>query len=199
MISALYVIAGGVYSGRPDVDPWDVSRDARKYAGPWPVVAHPPCERWGAFATINYRRWGGDHNRPGNDGGCFRSALSCVRRFGGVLEHPAKSRAWETHDLPKPMFGSWKVGTMGDDWVTEVCQSAYGHRAMKATWLYVRGLKTPPHLRWDRVPGTHQCGFYDQRGKDRNKPTLPRNERMATPPAFAELLISIARSAGGSP
>ena len=41
-VAALYVEKGGVYYGLPDVDPWDEERDARLYAGPWPVVAHPP-------------------------------------------------------------------------------------------------------------------------------------------------------------
>jgi len=45
LIAALYVVKGGCYYGVPDVDPWDKARDARLYAGPWPVVAHPPCER----------------------------------------------------------------------------------------------------------------------------------------------------------
>lgn len=51
MIAALYVEAGGCYFGWPDIDAWDVSRDARLYAGPHPVVAHPPCQRWGRMAT----------------------------------------------------------------------------------------------------------------------------------------------------
>ena len=39
MVAALYVAKGGAYYGLPDVDPWDEARDARLYAGPWPVVA----------------------------------------------------------------------------------------------------------------------------------------------------------------
>ena len=42
MIAALYVEKDGVYSGLQGVDPWDEARDARLYAGPRPVVAHPP-------------------------------------------------------------------------------------------------------------------------------------------------------------
>ena len=48
-VAALYVEPQGVYVGVPGVDPWDEKRDARKYAGPHPVVAHPPCQRWGRF------------------------------------------------------------------------------------------------------------------------------------------------------
>jgi hypothetical protein len=28
------------------------------------------------MAAVNYARWGGEHNKPGNDGGCFTSALT---------------------------------------------------------------------------------------------------------------------------
>jgi hypothetical protein len=49
VIAALYVEERGVYSGLEGVDVWGVSRDARRYAGPYPVVAHPPCERWGRY------------------------------------------------------------------------------------------------------------------------------------------------------
>ena len=102
MIAALFVQTGGCYFGLPDVDPWDEARDARKYAGPWPVVAHPPCSRWCKLAGLVEARWG--HKR-GEDGGCFKSALESVRRFGGVLEHPAYSDAWPTFALPEPNRG----------------------------------------------------------------------------------------------
>ena len=105
-VSALFVQPDGCYAGLPEIDTWPEQRDARKYRGPWPVVAHPPCQLWGAFAPINYKRWGGEHNRPGNDGGCFAAALESVRRFGGVLEHPAKTNKSKPHAVwlfwPKP-------------------------------------------------------------------------------------------------
>lgn len=75
MIAALFVMKNGCYFNLPDVDPWDKDRDARLYAGPHPVVAHPPCQLWGSMAAVNYARWGGEHNRPGNDGGCFFHAM----------------------------------------------------------------------------------------------------------------------------
>lgn len=192
MIAALFVREGGPYFGIEGIDPWPEARDARGYCGPHPVIAHPPCQRWGALASVNYARWGGDHNRPGNDGGCFESALASVRKWGGVLEHPAKSRAFKEYGLPKPVCGSW-LSTPCGGWVTEVWQSAYGHKANKATWLYVHGT-TPPELNWVKVKGTHQIGFQDRRGKDRNKPTLSGRDAIDTPEGFKTLLISIARS-----
>ena len=197
-IAALYVMEGGIYYGRGDVDPWDEARDARKYAGPWPVVAHPPCQLWGPFAPINFKRWGGEHNRPGNDGGCFRSALAAVRRFGGVLEHPLTSKAWAEFGIPKPWAIGWCPLHSEEyeqrRWICEVWQSAYGHRANKRTMLYYCGEMPPPDLIWDRPKGTHQCGFHDQRGKARNKPTISGKAASATPTEFANLLLSIART-----
>lgn len=49
MIAALYVLPDGPYAGLEGVEVWDEARDARTYAGPWPVVAHPPCQRWGRY------------------------------------------------------------------------------------------------------------------------------------------------------
>lgn len=190
MIAALYVETDGAYFGLDGVDPWDEARDARRYAGPLPVVAHPPCQRWGAFALINYKRWGGEHNRPGNDGGCFAAALAAVNRWGGVLEHPAKTRAWAAYGLEKPAGIGWQRSGLG--WVCEVWQSAYGHRANKATWLYYHGHRKPFELRWARPVGTHQIGFHDQRGKAANKPTLGKREANATPLAFRDELLRLA-------
>src|SRR5262245_45125893 len=105
MIAALYVAKGGCYYGLPNVDPWDEERDARRYAGPHRVIAHPPCERWGRY-------WHGSPLKPhqyrlGDDGGCFAAALAAVRKFGGVLEHPAYSHAWRAHGLQWPLTRGW--------------------------------------------------------------------------------------------
>lgn len=191
MVAALFVDANGIYSTMPDVDCWGESRDARKYDGDYPVVAHPPCQLWGRFAHVNYKRWGGEHNRPGNDGGCFASALANVYRCGGVLEHPAFSDAWAAHGLLRPVGIGWNSDGMGR-YVCEVWQSAYGHKARKRTWLFYVGRK-PAELRWDRPNGTHQIGFHDQRGKDRNKTTVSGKAASATPPEFAKSLINLAR------
>jgi hypothetical protein len=190
MIAALYVMQDGPYAGIPGVDLWDETRDARLYAGPHPVVAHPPCQRWGAMAAVNYARWGGEHNRPGNDGGCFQSALDSVNKWGGVLEHPAKSRAWDEFGLLKPIGIGWHRSI--DAWVCEVWQSAYGHRANKATWLYYCGVNPPFELRWERPIGTHQIGFQDRCGNRINKPTLGKREANETPIAFRDELIKLA-------
>lgn len=194
LCAALFVQPDGCYAGMPDVDAWPEHRDARRYTGPLPVVAHPPCQLWGAMAAVNYARWGGDHNKPGNDGGCFAAALDSVRRFGGVLEHPAKTKAWAAHGLAKPAAIGWQR-TIDGGWVCEVWQSAYGHRANKATWLYYYGTNPPFGLRWDRHEGTHQIGFYDQRGKEANKPTLGRREANATPLEFRDELMRLAIAA----
>ena len=188
-VAALFVEESGIYSGRDDVDVWGVSQDARTYPGPHPVVAHPPCHLWVNLAGVNFKRYGGAHNRPGNDGGCFCAALMAVRKWGGVLEHPAFSLAWPTFCLERPSGIGWnRVNRY--QWVCEVWQSAYGHRARKRTWLYYVGGSAPHELRWERGPGTHQVGWFD-----RKKPALGKKAASATPPAFADELIALARAA----
>jgi len=199
MIAALYVIADGVYSGRPDVDCWDITRDARLYNGPWPVVAHPPCERWGRY-------WSGGpsarvRRKLGDDGGCFAAALASVRRWGGVLEHPEASHAFRAHGLLKPpRSGGWVASGDGIGWICCVEQGHYGHRARKATWLYAVRCELPS-LRWGNSPCAMRLdqGFHSASERRRAIKTgacqlLSSRQRKETPPAFAELLLSMARS-----
>ena len=228
MIAALFVQRGGCYFGLPDVDPWDEARDARLYAGPHPVIAHPPCARWGRLA-------GHAHSRgapaPGEDGGCFASALASVRKWGGVLEHPAWSAAWPAHGLPRPPAFGWARDLDGS-WSCEVSQGYYGHRADKLTWLYYVGELPPTPLRWGRptrqdgpwMPCMEDCGEWwctahgahvfecpcqpveewstspyaaERTSKGRRRgvvETMTRTERAATPPAFRDVLLDIARS-----
>lgn len=205
MIAALYVEQNGIYAGLPDVELWDEARDARSYSGPHPVVAHPPCSRWCALSGLVEHRYG---YKRGDDGGCFASALAAVRRFGGVLEHPAYTLAWKAYGLPRPKRGLW-IGTRELGFVTHVDQATYGHEARKATWLFASGVWPLPSLRWDRATGTRwtsYCGNHGERvfvpikhGEtrrgDRNfQRRLTKKEANATPTEFRDMLLSIARS-----
>lgn len=195
MIAALFVHAGGVYFGRPDVDPWDEKRDARKYVGPHAVVAHPPCSRWCRLAGLVEARWG--HKR-GDDGGCFEAALRSVRAFGGVLEHPAFSDAWKRFGLPRPARpGGWVAG--GGGYSCHVEQGRYGHPAKKATWLFAAPDSALPDLKWGSDPDRHSkalvswCSNHVRSGERR--PRVGKHAAARTPLEFAEVLLGIARSA----
>lgn len=190
MIAALYVQKDGIYYGLPDVDPWDEERDARNYEGQWPVVAHPPCARWCQLASVNEARWGA---KIGEDGGCFEAALRAVRRFGGVLEHPAYSLAWSHYMLPVPTRGLWVRSLWDEGWVTEVSQSAYGHKARKRTWLYLVG--EPHELDWSDSPGEMMIGNGINSGEGTWAPKMAKREASATPIAFRDELILMAEGA----
>ena len=202
MIAALYVETDGAYYGIPGVDPWNRSRDAHLYAGPHPVVAHPPCQRWGRYAT-------GAPCKPnqyqvGDDDGCFEAALKSVRRWGGVLEHPAHSKAWPAFDLNKPpASGGWVSADFVGGWTCHVEQGWYGHLANKPTWLYACGVELP-ELRWGKGeqrihPRALELHGYEKArrigmmamvgGKDKIR------IRNMTPPEFRDVLIGMARSA----
>lgn len=194
-ISALFVDSQGPYSNRENIDPWPESRDARLYNGPNRVIAHPPCSRWCRLAGLVEARWG---YKRGEDGGCFESALNSVRKWGGVLEHPAYSSAWKAFGLSRPdRNGGWKENPCGG-YTAHVEQGRYGHRAKKATWLYVYGLSRDelPELKWGSNPdgkseaSVSWCGNHTKSFDKR--PRLGLKERSATPPEFLEVLVKIA-------
>ncbi len=199
MIAALYVQRNGVYWDLPGVDPWDEERDARQYAGPHPVVAHPPCARWGRY-------WSGGPNahgkfKLGDDNGCFIAALEAVRRFGGVLEHPEASHAWRSHGLNRPPHtGGWIVADEHEGWTCCVEQGHYGHLARKKTWLYAVGTELPS-LRWGKSKASIRLddGFHstEERRRTTRKRAMKRvsaRQAAATPIPFRDLLLDLARS-----
>jgi len=194
-VAALYVQRGGAYYGLEGVDPWDEQRDARLYAGPHPVVAHPPCSRWCRLAGLVEARWG--HKR-GDDGGCFAAALASVRAWGGVLEHPAYSDAWAAFDLPAPpQHGGWVRGFCGG-WACHVEQVKYGHPAKKATWLYAFDVDLPALLWGSTADGASTalvswCG--NRTRADEKRPRVGKAQASKSPPAFRDLLLSMARTA----
>ncbi len=193
-IAALFVATNGCYKGLHGVDPWDEERDARRYPGPYPVVAHPPCSRWCRLAGLVEARWG--HKR-GEDGGCFESALASVRKYGGVLEHPAYSDAWAAFGLPRPLrHGGWQHDIFGGA-ACHVEQGRYGHPAKKATWLYAVGTNLP-ELRWGSTLDQESAALVSWCGNhtktDESRPRVGKAAAAATPPEFRDQLLEMARS-----
>lgn len=197
-IAALFVETDGVYFGLPNVDPWDKTRDALTFAGPGPVIAHPPCQRWGRYH-------GGSPRKPhqyelGADDGAFAAALVAVRQWGGALEHPADSLAWNAFDLnTPPRCGGWVVADWHGGWTCCVYQGRYGHFAGKPTWLYAHGVELPS-LRWgpceQRIHpvALAKHGYAKARrigmmamvgGKDKTR------IRNGTPPEFRDMLLQM--------
>lgn len=208
-VSALYVDPKGSYP-KAVVDWWDEKRDATRYAGPNPVVAHPPCQRWCRLAGLVEKRWG---YKRGDDGGTFAAALASLRAWGGVLEHPAYSDAWAAHDLPSPPTGcGWIPGARDGEWTCYVEQWRYGHKAKKATWLYYVGKRPPFVLRFGHLADakcatsiTHQIGgFYhgpptalvswcgNHVASGESRPRLSKAEAIRTPPEFLQTLLFLA-------
>lgn len=190
VIAALFVEEGGAYFGLPGVDPHGITRDARLYRGPHRAVAHPDCARWGRY-------WSGgpsarERRLKGDDAGQFASALWSVRTFSGVLEHPEASHAWRWFGLtPPPKRGGWVPADELGGWTCCVEQGHYGHRARKATWLYVHGVPRP-ELIWGPSRGERlDEGFHSKAERAAARATgkrpvkrLSTRENIATPPNF---------------
>lgn len=206
MIAALYVAKNGCYSGLPGVDAWDEERDARRYAGPWPIVAHPPCQRWGklwAGQPLHIKRTG-ERKIKGDDGGCFAAALAAARRFGGVIEHPWGSHAWPHFGLNTPSRkGGWIAADFHGGWTCCVEQGRYGHYARKPTLLLAYKVDLP-ELAWGESEARLDPAVVARMGLKRAKRLgevgargggTDSKPRIGTPLPFRDLLISIARSA----
>lgn len=166
-IAALYVMADSIYNDRAGVDPWPEARNAKLYPGPAPVIAHPPCGPWGRYA------W-----KCKQDKTCGPIAAEQVRRWGGVLEHPAHSKLWSACNLPRPH-------ELPDVWgglTIEVDQSRWGHPCPKVTWLYLCRVRVVPSIPPPVETPPGRVEFQS------------RKARKITPPALAEWLIEAVRS-----
>lgn len=166
---ALFVQPRSVYKTL-GVDCYDEKRDARTYSGRSPVIAHPPCRGWA--------RLRGFSKHAPEELDLARFAIATIRRNGGVLEHPAFSTLWQDCALPNPGRGMDCHG----GWTFSLDQSWYGHRAPKATWLYIVGLKPR-----DVPPIPFSLGVAEGRIEN-----MGRAERERTPALFAAWLVELA-------
>ena len=204
-IAALYVETNGAYFNLPGIDPWDEVRDARLYDGPHPVVAHPPCQRWGKLWAGQplFIKQTGIRKVKGDDAGCFEAALASVRKWGGVLEHPWQSHAWPHFGLNMPRReGGWITADFNGGWTCCVEQGQYGHYARKPTLLLAYGVDLP-ELLWGHsemkldpavvermgLKRAKRLGEVGARGGGQNS-----TPRIHTPVDFRELLVRMART-----
>lgn len=184
MVAALFVRADSIYKTLPGVDCWDIDRDARKWPGGCPVVAHPPCRAWGKLRAFAKPR------PDEKDLALF--AIDQVRKFGGVLEHPRGSALWRVAGLPDPLPGL--IDGWGG-WSLVVHQSWFGHRAEKSTLLYIVGCvpANVPAIPLFLGHASHVVGPRSGRSKDNCRPSIGKAEREHTPVDFARWLVELAR------
>ncbi len=196
--NALFVVKDGIYFNDPAIEPWDFSRNAFNCENGAPAIAHPPCDRWGRY-------WSGGpsvkiRKKLGDDKGCFAFALWYVRTHGGVIEHPEASHAWNFFGLSRPpKKGGWIKADEYGGFTCCVEQGHYGHKARKATWLYIN--KCPPvDLVWGKAEGkiSIEESFRDSQERHVARsagigpvPRISSSERLGTPQAFKELLLKI--------
>lgn len=181
-VSVLFARADSVYKDMEGVDVYDLKRNATSFVGDMPVVAHPPCRAWGQLRAFS-KPLAGE-----KDLAFF--ALEKVRENGGVLEHPKNSTFWQAASLPPPgcvdKFGGFTLPVM---------QCWWGHKAEKATFLYIVGCSRTgiPILPLSLERPSHICGGgrikRDQIGW---RPEITKSEREHTPKLFAEWLIELA-------
>jgi len=185
-VAALFVRSDSVYKSLSDVDAWDAERDARKWPGGTPCIAHPPCRGWGRLRHMAKASPAEKH--------LALIALDFVDENGGVLEHPYDSTLWPHVD-----------GRPG--WWMAVDQSWWGHRARKRTGLYIVGVppRRIPRLPIDLAEPTHIVAGGHPKDAETAKrkrkawpcrPSVTPREAEATPPEFARWLVELARRCG---
>jgi hypothetical protein len=182
LVSVLFARADSIYKSMPGVDVWDAERDALNWPGGSPVVAHPPCRAWGKFAMFSKPR---DGERE-----LALWAVDQVRTWGGVLEHPAQSRLWVAKPLPEPgdrdAWGGWTL---------PVYQHWWGHRAQKATRLYLCGCepKDLPPMPMRLGAAEYVIGDSGRASAGTKRREISKDEREHTPIEFARWLVAVAR------
>lgn len=173
-IAALFVSGRTIYKYLAGVDAWDKARDARRFPGGTPVIAHPPCRLWSKYLAGQARP---EDARAEMKMGTW--AVRAVRKWGGVLEQPAHSRLWQVMRLPLPGAPADRHG----GWTMYVEQRWFGYPNRKRTWLYIVGVQK------NQLPA---LPFQFDR---RWLADMSRQQRSRTMPAFACWLCQAARAA----
>lgn len=185
-VAVLFARADSIYKTMPGCDVWDIERDARKWPGGAPIVGHPPCRAWGELSHMA---------KPRPDEKALAPwTIEQIREWGGVLEHPAKSKLWPTLGLPEPgQRDKW------GGWTYSAPQFWWGHLARKNTRFYICGIEPRelPEVPFKIGEPTHAITSATTRKAIREGrkfyKELSVTDRMRTPEALAIWLVELAR------
>lgn len=181
MITALFVRKDSIYK-QLGIDCYDIARDSYNFKGNNVIIAHPPCRLWGRLRKLS--------TAPSCERITAYFAIECIRKNGGILEHPESSILFKSI-LPKPgsidSFGGFTIKVNLHD---------FGFKAKKPTYLYVCGIEkrnlpsTP--LNFNAI--TH-CISSSQPSSRRKSNLLELNKMHfdKTPLLMAEWLIKVAK------
>lgn len=178
-IAVLFARADSIYKTMPECDVYDIERDARTWPGGCPVVAHPPCRAWGRLRTFA---------KPHKGERLLATwSVRQVRKYGGVLEHPATSLLWCRAGLPeqgrRDKYGGWTIG---------IHQNQWGHRAQKATLLYIVGCEPCDIPDMPPLVLGEASHVIQSRKRHDYRPHVTKAEREHTPPMLAAWLVELA-------
>jgi hypothetical protein len=184
-VAVLFARADSIYKSIGNLDVFDAERDARNYQGPHPIIAHPPCRGWGCLRMMS--------KVTPEEKALGSRAVEQVRKWGGVLEHPRGSTFWKAAGLPRSGAGPDFHG----GFTLMIEQWWWGHRAQKATWLYICGCtraEVPAMpLKFGTAPNVVTNIHGLRSGMPGYRKEITEREREATPPAFAAWLVDLAR------
>jgi hypothetical protein len=181
--AVLFARKNSIYKQFPELDVFDIKRDARTWQGGLPVIAHPPCRAWGKLRHMA--------NPRHDEKQLAILSVDLVRKFGGVLEHPSTSTLWPEKGLPSPgnidQFGGFTL---------PISQNWFGHKAQKNTFLYIVGVSPSdiPPMPFELGTGTHTIGKPRLSRRAANcKPEVTKAEREHTPIDLALWLVDLAK------
>lgn len=191
MVAVLFARRDSIYKSFNDLDVFDFERNALNFTGGAPVIAHPPCRAWGELSHLAKPRQGEKE--------LAFFAVDAVRKNGGVLEHPKKSKLWVEIGINAP---GQKDAAGG--WVLPISQHWFGHRAEKKTYLYIVGIEPGQLPIMPMVlggsthvitqPGRKANGIRLKKGDKGWRPEVTKAEREHTPKELAAWLVDVART-----
>lgn len=129
-VAVLCASGRSIYHHLPAVEVFDRARDACQFAGPEPVVAHPPCRLWSR--TLSHCAKSLDAEAEKELG---RFCVRKVLQNGGVLEQPAHSALFADMNLPMPNQPAHPFL-----FTLYVEQGWFGYPLRKPTWILVSGV-----------------------------------------------------------